>query len=97
VGVSGEKAVKNGLSQLRAGEGPFSEFGPNSFVGIQEVFGKDISELHKRIMEERDEFRSRDFSQRAASLPITDLPPDGLLRELERPVFEVSLQQLARP
>jgi hypothetical protein len=31
-----------------------------------------MSKLHKRIMEERDEFRSRDLSQRAASLPITD-------------------------
>jgi hypothetical protein len=37
-----------------------------------EGFGADISKLHKRIMEERDEFRSRVLSQRAASLPITD-------------------------
>jgi hypothetical protein len=57
----------------------------------------DINKLHKRIMEERDEFRSQDLSQRAASLPITDQPPDGLLSKLERPVFKVSLQRLARP
>jgi hypothetical protein len=36
-----------------------------------EGFGADISKLHKRIMEERDELRSRDLSQRAANLPIT--------------------------
>jgi hypothetical protein len=42
------------------------------FDGPTEGFEADISKLHKRIMEERDEFRSRDLSQRAASLPITD-------------------------
>jgi hypothetical protein len=42
------------------------------FDGPIERFGADISKLHKRIMEERDEFRSRDLSQRAASLTITD-------------------------
>jgi hypothetical protein len=42
------------------------------FDGPIEGFRADISKLHKRIMEERDEFRSRDLSQRAASLPITD-------------------------
>jgi hypothetical protein len=42
------------------------------FDGPIEGFGADISKLHKRIMEERDEFRSRDLSQRAANLPITD-------------------------
>jgi hypothetical protein len=54
---------------LAAGEVP-----PVSiFDGPIEGLGADISKLHKRIMEERDEFRSRDLSQRAASLPITDL------------------------
>jgi hypothetical protein len=38
----------------------------------QGSFDHDISKLHKRIMEERDKFRSRDLSQRAARLPITD-------------------------
>jgi hypothetical protein len=42
------------------------------FDGPIEGFGADISKLHKRVMEERDEFRYRDLSQRAASLPITD-------------------------
>jgi hypothetical protein len=42
------------------------------FDGPIEGLGADISELHKRIMEERDEFRSWVLSQRAASLPITD-------------------------
>jgi hypothetical protein len=42
------------------------------FDGLIEGFGADFSKLHKRIMEERDEFRSRDLSQRAANLPITD-------------------------
>jgi hypothetical protein len=28
--------------------------------------------MHKRIMKERDEFRFRDLSQRAASLTVTD-------------------------
>jgi hypothetical protein len=42
------------------------------FDGPIEGSGADISKLHKRIKEERDEFRSRDLSQRAASLPITD-------------------------
>jgi hypothetical protein len=42
------------------------------FDGPIEGFGADISKLHKRIMEELDEFRSRDLSQRAASVPITD-------------------------
>jgi hypothetical protein len=42
------------------------------FDGPIERLGADISKLHKRIMEERDEFRSRDLSQRAARLPITD-------------------------
>jgi hypothetical protein len=32
-------------------------------------FGADTSKLHKRIMEKRDEFRFRDLSQRAATLP----------------------------
>jgi hypothetical protein len=78
---------------LAAGEVP-----PVSiFDGLIEGLGADISKLHKRIMEERDEFRSRGLSQRAASLPITDPPPDGLLREFKRPVFEVSLQRLAHP
>jgi hypothetical protein len=53
---------------LAAGEVP-----PVSiFDGPIEGFGADISKLHKRIMEERDEFRSQDLSQRASSLPITD-------------------------
>jgi hypothetical protein len=42
------------------------------FDGPIEGFGTDISKLHKRIVEERDEFRSRGLSQRAASIPITD-------------------------
>jgi hypothetical protein len=42
------------------------------FDGPIEGFGADASKLHKRIMVERDEFRSRDLSQRAANLPITD-------------------------
>jgi phosphopantetheine adenylyltransferase len=42
------------------------------FDGPIEVLGADISKLYKRIVEELDEFRSRDLSQRAASLPITD-------------------------
>jgi hypothetical protein len=42
------------------------------FDGPIEGLGADISKLHKRIMEERDEFRFRDLLQRAASLPITD-------------------------
>jgi hypothetical protein len=49
-------------------------------LGILEVDGRKIYtemilkilKLHKRIREERDEFRSRGLSQRAASLPITD-------------------------
>jgi hypothetical protein len=52
---------------LAAGEPPVSIF-DRSIEG----FGADVSKLHKRIMEERDEFRSWDLSQRAASLPITD-------------------------
>jgi hypothetical protein len=40
--------------------------------GPIEGFGADIRKLHKRVMEERDEFRFRDLSQRAANLPITD-------------------------
>jgi hypothetical protein len=67
------------------------------FDGPIEGFSADNEKLHKRIMEERDEFRSRDLSQRAASPTHHLPPPDGLLREHERPVFEVSLQQLARP
>jgi hypothetical protein len=39
------------------------------FDGPIEGLGADISKLHKRIMEERDELRSRDLSQRAANLP----------------------------
>jgi hypothetical protein len=42
------------------------------FDGPIKGFGVDNSKLHKRIMEERDEFRSRDLPQQAASLPITD-------------------------
>jgi hypothetical protein len=42
------------------------------FDGPIEGIGADISKLHKRIMEECDDFRSRDISQRAANLPITD-------------------------
>jgi hypothetical protein len=42
------------------------------FDGPIEGFGADISKQHKRVMEERDEFKSRDLSQRAVSLPITD-------------------------
>jgi hypothetical protein len=42
------------------------------FDGPIEGFAANINKLHKRIMEERDEFRFRDLSQRAASLPITD-------------------------
>jgi hypothetical protein len=41
-------------------------------LGPIEGLGADISKVHKRIMEERDEFRSRDLSQRAANLPVTD-------------------------
>jgi hypothetical protein len=41
------------------------------FDGPIEGFGADASKLHKRSME-RDEFRFRDLSQRAANLPITD-------------------------
>jgi hypothetical protein len=44
----------------------------NIFDGTIEGFGANISKLHKRIMEERDEFIFRDLSQRAANLPITD-------------------------
>jgi hypothetical protein len=42
------------------------------FDGSIEGFEVDISKLHKRIIEERDEFRSRDLLQRAANLPVTD-------------------------
>jgi hypothetical protein len=42
------------------------------FDGVIERFGVDISKLHKRIMEERNEFWFRDLSQRAANLPVTD-------------------------
>jgi hypothetical protein len=42
------------------------------FDGPIEGFAADSKKLHKRIMEERDEFRFRDLSQRAANLPITD-------------------------
>jgi hypothetical protein len=35
-------------------------------------FAADNEKLHKWVMEERHEFRFRDLSQRAASLPITD-------------------------
>jgi hypothetical protein len=45
----------------------------SSFARTIEGFGADISKLHKRIIEERDEFRFRVLSQRAASLPVTDL------------------------
>jgi hypothetical protein len=41
-------------------------------MGPSKGFWADISKLHKRIMEERDEFRFRDLLQRAANLPITD-------------------------
>jgi hypothetical protein len=69
----------------------------STFDGSIEGFGADISKLHKRIMEERDEFRSWDLLQRAASLPITDPPPDGLLRELDRLVFKVLFSGLLVP
>jgi hypothetical protein len=53
---------------LAAGEVP-----PVSiFDGPIEGFAADSKKLHKRIMEERHEFRFRDLSQRAANLPITD-------------------------
>jgi hypothetical protein len=39
------------------------------FDGAIGGYGADISKLHKRVMEERDEFRFRDLSQRAATLP----------------------------
>jgi hypothetical protein len=42
------------------------------FDGPIEGFGADISKLHKRMMEELDEFRSQDLPQRADNLPITD-------------------------
>jgi hypothetical protein len=42
------------------------------FDGPIDGLGADMSKLHKRIMEERDEFRSRDLSQRAVNLPVTD-------------------------
>jgi hypothetical protein len=42
------------------------------FDGPIEGLGADISKLHKRIMEERDELRSRGLSQRAANIPVTD-------------------------
>jgi hypothetical protein len=45
------------------------------FDGPIEWFKADISKLHNRIMEECDEFRSRDFSQRVANLP--SLTPGG--------------------
>jgi hypothetical protein len=45
---------------------------PSIFDGPIEGLGADISKLHKRVMEERDEFRFRDLSQGAANLPITD-------------------------
>jgi hypothetical protein len=38
------------------------------FYGAIEGLGADISKLHIRIMEERDEFRFRDLLQRAANL-----------------------------
>jgi hypothetical protein len=56
------------------------------FDGPFEEYGADISNLHKRIMEERNEFKPRGLSQRAANL-----------RELKRPVFKISPQRLARP
>jgi hypothetical protein len=39
------------------------------FDGPIEGLGADISMLHKRIIEERDEFRSRDLSKRVATSP----------------------------
>jgi hypothetical protein len=42
------------------------------FDGPIEGLGADMSKLHKRIMEERDAFRSWDLSQRAASRPVTE-------------------------
>jgi hypothetical protein len=42
------------------------------FDGAIEGLRADISKLHKRITEERDEFSFRVLSQRAASLPVTD-------------------------
>jgi hypothetical protein len=46
---------------------------PGSFFDWAiEGFGADISKLHERIMEKRNEFRFRVLSQRAASLPVTD-------------------------
>jgi hypothetical protein len=42
------------------------------FDGAIDGFAVDISKLHKRIMEKRDEFIFRNLSQRAATLPVTD-------------------------
>jgi hypothetical protein len=42
------------------------------FDGAIEGLEADISKLHKRIMDARDEFRFWDLSQRAATLPVTD-------------------------
>jgi hypothetical protein len=47
------------------------------FDGAIEGFGADINKLHKWIMEERDEFRSRDLSKRAAIPPPPSLTIAG--------------------
>jgi hypothetical protein len=68
------------------------------FDGPIEGFGADNEKLYKLITEKRDELRSRDLSQRAASLPITDPrrmaffanSKDSFLKSLSPP-------QLARP
>jgi hypothetical protein len=46
---------------------------PGSIVdGVIEEFEADISKLHRKIMEERDEFSFWVLSQRAATLPVSD-------------------------
>jgi hypothetical protein len=69
----------------------------NIFDGPIEGFWADIRKLHKRIMEERDEFSSRDLSQRAANLPISDPRRMAFYANSKETVFEVSLQRLSRP
>jgi hypothetical protein len=60
------------------------------FDGSIEGLGEDDEKLHKRIMEERDEFRFRGLSQRAASLPISD-PRRMVFYENTKDPFSMSL------
>jgi hypothetical protein len=78
---------------LAAGEVP-----PVSiFDGPIEGFAADSKKLHKRIMEECDEFSFRDLSQRAANQPITDPRRMAFFANSNDSFLKVSLQRLARP